>query len=353
MATAHNSLYAIDPLRDPRWVQFLAKHPQSSIFHTPGWLDTLRRTYAYEPFVLTTSAPDKEVTNGIVLCRIRSWLTGTRLVSLAFSDHCQPLVARGEDIKPMLVLMASAFEHYKCRYIEIRPIMADGTDFEADTSFRRSASFHYHFIDLRPSLDTLFGNFHESCIRRKIHRSEREQLTYEEGRSDAVLARFYSLLVMTRRRQGSLPQPLAWFRNMLTCLHEAVKVRVVSRNGQPVASIITLHYGRSVVYKYGCSDAQAHNLGGMPFLFWRTIQDARQEGAETFDLGRSDSANTGLIDFKRRLGARSAALHYYRYPQQVCPTRHTRERSMASGLCARLPGVVSRTAGKLLYRHVG
>src|SRR5260370_39896401 len=29
--------------------------------------------------------------SGIVLCRVESWLTGCRLVSLPFSDHCQPI----------------------------------------------------------------------------------------------------------------------------------------------------------------------------------------------------------------------------------------------------------------------
>ena len=86
------TVHQIDPLQDPRWAELLQAHPQASIFHTPGWLESLQRTYGYEPLVLTTSPPGSALTNGVVFCRVKSWLTGERLVSVPFADHCQPLV---------------------------------------------------------------------------------------------------------------------------------------------------------------------------------------------------------------------------------------------------------------------
>jgi hypothetical protein len=32
----------------------------------------------------------------LVFCRVRSWLTGRRSISLPFSDHCEPLVESHE-----------------------------------------------------------------------------------------------------------------------------------------------------------------------------------------------------------------------------------------------------------------
>ena len=88
------AVYKIDPLSDPRWPEFLQRHPDAAIFHTPEWIEALRRTYGYEPVVYTTSSPGSDLTNGIPFCRINSWLTGRRLVSLPFSDHCQQMIAR-------------------------------------------------------------------------------------------------------------------------------------------------------------------------------------------------------------------------------------------------------------------
>src|ERR1700737_2885876 len=85
-------VYCIDPLNDPRWGEFLDRHPRSSVFHTPSWLDALRRTYGFQPVVYTTSPESSDLRNGVVFCEISSWLTGRRFVSLPFSDHCEPLV---------------------------------------------------------------------------------------------------------------------------------------------------------------------------------------------------------------------------------------------------------------------
>ena len=63
------------------------------MFHTSGWLRALQRTYGYEPVAFTTSPPGADLDERRSLfCDIRSWLTGRRLVSLPFSDHCEPLV---------------------------------------------------------------------------------------------------------------------------------------------------------------------------------------------------------------------------------------------------------------------
>src|SRR6266545_949320 len=43
------SVYCLHPLQDPRWAEFVAKQPDSSVFHTVPWLEALHRTYGYEP----------------------------------------------------------------------------------------------------------------------------------------------------------------------------------------------------------------------------------------------------------------------------------------------------------------
>ena len=84
-------MYRIDPLLDPRWTEMVERHPRASVFHTPGWLEALRRTYGYEPAVYTTSPARGDLNDGVVLSRIRSRITGCRLVSLPFLGHCELL----------------------------------------------------------------------------------------------------------------------------------------------------------------------------------------------------------------------------------------------------------------------
>ena len=51
------SIYALDPLQDPRWPEFLEQQSSASVFHSRGWLAALQRTYGYEPIAYTTSPP--------------------------------------------------------------------------------------------------------------------------------------------------------------------------------------------------------------------------------------------------------------------------------------------------------
>ncbi len=141
-------------------------------------------------------------------------------------------------------------------------------------------------------------------MQRKVRRAEREALSFEEGRSESLLQQFYHLLLLTRRRQQLPPQPLNWFRNLIGCLEDGIGIRVASKDGHPVASILTLRYKDALVYKYGCSDARFSQYGGMQFLLWRAIQKAKQNGQREFDLGRSDCDNPGLVAFKDRWGSK-------------------------------------------------
>src|SRR5262249_13703289 len=109
----------------------------------------------------------------------------------------------------------------------------------------------------------------------------------------------------------------------------------------------------------GCSNPRFNNLGGMPFLFWKTIQEAKAHGAGEFDLGRSDLDNQGLIDFKDRLGSTRFELFYYRdaRPQDKFPRVNT-ALTQANSIFLRtivpcLPNRLFTLAGKLMYKHVG
>jgi CelD/BcsL family acetyltransferase involved in cellulose biosynthesis len=353
----------IDPIADPAWADLLARHPAASVFHTPGWLDALRRTYGYQLFAITTS-PGPSLDNGLVVCRVKGW-RGYRLVSLPFSDHCDPLVDRSEDLQAMLSFLSSQVEDGRCRSIELRPrqaLWSPGDGFRSPGPSGPGNQFTLHTLDLRPDLPEIFRRFHPSCVQRAIRRAEREGLVYEAGTSEQLLAAFYGLLRTTRRRHGLPPQPMAWFRNLVECLPstpsgrsgQGVTIHVASKDGQAVAAMLTLRFGESLVYKYGGSDSRQHRLGGVPFLFWQVIQRVKDLGVLAFDLGRSDVGQTGLVRFKDHLGAERSAMTYYRLPAG-------RDEPLHTGWAARaarrtfpyLPDPALDLAGRLLYRHLG
>src|SRR5258705_4548306 len=238
------------------------------------------------------------------------------------------------------------------KYIELRPLRPDAAAYTPDLT--TSESYSPQTLDLSPDLCTLFRSFHKSCIQRKIQRAERENLTCEEGRSDALLNKFYDLLLLTRRRHGLPPQPLAWFRNALECLGDRILIRIASKNGQAIASIITMQYKDVLVYKYGCSDSRFNNLGGNSLLFWRAIQDAKKSGLLKFDLGRSEADNRGLITFKENWDTVTTPQYYYRHPvHQSYHMNQVWRSRVAKGVLSVKPDQIFAATGKLLYLHIG
>lgn len=344
-------MYRIGPLQDPRWAEFVDRHPHSSAFHTARWLKAVQRTYGYEPIALLTSPPGAVLENAIVFSCVSVWPTGFRMVSLPYSDHCQPLVEDETALNSLLLSLKHDQEG--CKYIEIRPRSWPSKVPQSDLPLYPGHSYAFHILNLKSDLDALFRGFHGSCIQRKIRRAEREKLTYEEGRSAYLLDQFYKLLVGTRRRHGLPPQPLRWFQNLIECLGDTLSIRLASKNGLPIASILTLTHKQTITYKYGCSDERFHNLGGMPFLFWETIQRAKQVGFTKLDLGRSDLDNPGLIQFKDHLGAERSTLTYYRYPApRPASALRTRVTKAARTALSHTPDWGLRAIGNLVYKHL-
>jgi CelD/BcsL family acetyltransferase involved in cellulose biosynthesis len=349
------SVYKLDPLQDPRWPDFLKSHPKASIFHTPGWLESLRRSYGYEAFVLTTTPPGQTLENGIPFCRIKSWLTGERVVSVPFADHCEPLFARAEDFHAVLETARDNSRSWRRQYTEIRPLSDGDSSLGDGTPFSQGSIFRLHLLDLSKSQEELFRSFDKSSVQRGIKKAEKLALTYDEGTSEELLSKFYALQVVTRRRHQLPPQPLQWFRNLLENLRQQACIRVISHQGTPIASIFTFFYNRTMLYKYGCSDPKFNNLRGTTLLFWKTIQAAKQLDARVFDLGRSDLDNPGLIRFKSEWGSRELPLIYWRYPQPKAVSLPVLSKAKRAGrqLLSHLPDNILILLGKTLYKHAG
>lgn len=348
------SVFELNPLADLRWDDFVERHPRGSIFHTRGWLQALRDTYQYEPIWVTGSSPAAPLADGLLFCEVNSWLTGRRLVSLPFSDHCDALVTSSCEARGIMEHLHALMAGGKYRYIEFRPSVTENGISESPDA-ASSECFLLHILSLDPPLGELFQKLHRDCIQRKIRRAERESLRYVKGRTDLLLDQFYRLLLRTRRRHNLPPQPLQWFRNLSRCLGDRLAVHVAYQADHAVAAIITLNFKNTITYKYGCSDERFANLGGTPFLFWKLIEESKNAGSRWLDLGRTEMDNQGLATFKERLGAQRQLLNYYRLSDSP-GTKESRLSWATPWLrraCAHLPDSVLTVSGRLLYRHIG
>jgi CelD/BcsL family acetyltransferase involved in cellulose biosynthesis len=345
------TVYTLDPLRDARWPEFLELHESASVFHSVSWLEAIRDTYGYEPVVYTTSAPGTPLTNGVLLCRIRSWITGRRMVSLPFSDHCDPLLDTPESTAALAAELRNGVAGGKWKYIELRPFRA----VEAGEGAATMPVGTMHMLDLRPAKEKLFRATHKTAIQQKVHRAEREGVQCEVGNSEKLLQAFYRLQLLTRRRHQLPPQPIEWFRNVAKRMGGQLQIRVAYHSGKEVAAMLMLFHKKTIVYKYRWSDAEYSNLGATQLLLWNAVAEAKSAGMVQMDYGRSDADNEGLITYKNRWGATCFPLSYARW--SLRPAAEKSEGSALSGVAKRIfavmPDALLETTGRILYRHVG
>jgi hypothetical protein len=342
-----SSCHQLDPIKDLRWAELVERHPRASVFHTVGWLKALQRSYGYEPVAFTTSSPNGDLKDGLVFCCINSWLTGRRLVSLPFSDHCEPLCDSVEDLKILTGHLQNAVEQQKWNYVEIRPINWALSQTDDALGFLPSATYMLHTLDLRPDLADLFQSLDKDSVQRRIQRAERAGLVEKRGRSDDLLKEFYNLFVITRGRHRLPPTPYAWFRNLIRCQDQALEIRVAYKDKTPIAAILTLRFRDVVYFKYGCSDARFNRFGATPLLLWRAIVDAKATGAIAFDMGRTQLDDAGLLAFKNHWVPQPKRLVYRAFPKvSSLDAPDGWKLKMAKR-------IFSIMTGRLLYPHIG
>lgn len=342
--------HQIDPLQDPRWSRLVQRHPKASVFHTVSWLQALQQTYGYRPVVFTTSLLNEELENGLLFCHVRSWLTGGRMVSLPFSDHCEPLFDSSQELQFVMQYLKADLQHRNWRYIELRPANGSLSSHAPRLGFQADKRYCLHCMDLRPSLDDIFRSLHKNSAQRRIRHAKKIGVICECGISSKLLKDFYDLLVMTRGRHHLPPQPIVWFRNLIASMNDRLEIRVAYQENVPIAAILTLRFRETVYYKYGCSSVRFKHLGAMPYLLWNAIEDSKKAGALEFDLGRSDRDNPALISFKNHWARNPLDLTYWAYPEARLMSGW--KMSTAKRVFAWMPDRLLAATGRVIYRHI-
>lgn len=344
----------VNPLADRRWDELVARHPKASAFHQRGWLEAIARTYDYEPVVFTTSPPNAELQNGLLFCHVESWLTGHRLVSLPFSDHCEPICDSRQEMNSLICASQAAQGRQRGQYLEVRPTSEEFGEESARVGFRPAGRYFLHVMDLRSDLDDLFQSFDKDSVQRRIRRAGRAGLVEKSGASSDLLKTFYHLFVTTRARHHLPPPPYAWFQNLVECQRESLEIRVAYKDENPIAAILTLRFRDTGYFKYGCSDARFNRFGATPWLLWRAVTAAKSSGALLFDMGRTQEDNAGLLAFKNHWVASSKRLIYWRFADRPSLDRADQWKlKMAKRVFSLMPRRLLVASGKIVYRHIG
>jgi Acetyltransferase (GNAT) domain len=334
----------IDPLVDPAWDALVLSHSEANIFHSSAWAKVLARSYGHKPIYLQV------VRHGAVealvpLMEVRSLFTGRRAVCLPFSDFCGPLFFGGRDTSIIFERLSTMARERNWSYFEIRD------QFPSVPALQ----FYGHKLDLCQSTQALFAGC-SSAVRRAIRKAEKSGVKAERLRSWESVLDFYRLHVETRRRHGLPPQPVGFFRNIFREVIEPGLGFVVraTLGSRCVAAAIFLQFGRTAIYKFGASALAFQRFRGNNLVMWAGIRLLAQGDSEVLSFGRTALSNQSLRRFKLGWGPEEEIITYCKWNTSSAEwiTRHDYSSGRHGAVFSRMPLVLTRLAGTLLYPHL-
>jgi hypothetical protein len=350
ISTVENSFQRLDPLEVPGWDRLLSSRPGQCFFHSSAWAGVLRDTYGHRPFYFTRSE-GANLEALIPVMEVASPLTGTRGVSLPFSDECS--VVAGDTIPSgkLLEEVLAFGRARRWRYFECRGDCGGGRDGRPQPS----SSFFGHELDLTVGEKQLFSQL-GSDVRRAIRKAQKAGLKVELSQTLESVRTYYKLHCKTRKRHGLPPQPFVFFLNIFrhVLARRLGVVVLASLKNAPVAGAIFCNFGRQVLYKFGASDAKFQSSRGNNLVMWEAIKWFAEKGYERMRFGRTSIGNQGLRRYKLGFGTREYPISYLRYDfrSNGYVTGTDRSSGWHTRLFGSLPIWALGIVGRLVYPHL-
>jgi len=346
----------VDPSTDPRWDDLVSVHKYGSIYHQSAWKEVIETTYGYTPLYFVHEGDEGKLKGGLPFFLIKSRITGTRLVSLPFSDFCGPLAGTQEDLNMLVSAAVAAKEQLRASYVEIRTCRNPAIF--SEYRMKEHTQYCNHVLALDDDAQALRKSFHKSCIQRSIKKAESSKICIKIGRTEKDMRTFYDLHTLTRRKHGLPVQPYAFFYNMWTLMYpkNLICLLLAEEGKRAIAGVVLFRFKDTMYFEYGGSDGRYLENRPNHLLLWRAIEMACNEGLKYFDFGRTSVDNGGLMAFKSRWGAEEHPLHYFFLPdvRGMSATKRTGLMYIIfTKIGQRMPSSILRLGGRVFYKHLG
>jgi CelD/BcsL family acetyltransferase involved in cellulose biosynthesis len=341
----------IDPRADPLW-QRLVTGSASSAFQSPAWARVLAETYGLDVRAVVLVDETGQPRAGIPFCRI-SDVIGERVVSLPFSDYCDPVVADADDWSCLVDRLLAEGCPISIRCLHNRLPREDGR-------FALAKQAMWHGVDLGPDLGALWQGIHDSS-RRAIQKAQREGVAVRVARSRADLGAFHEMHAMVRKHKyGLLAQPFSFFESIWRhfVAERSGALLLAVHEERIIGGVMLLEWQGTLYYKFNASVSSALSCRPNDLLMWESMKYGRERGCARLDLGLSDWGQEGLIRYKRKFATCEGVISSVQHAHDLELLRRQAEmrslfgRVTAAFADASIPDEVSKTAGELLYRFL-
>lgn len=282
---------------------------------------------------------------------VRSKITGNRLVSLPFSDFCEPLLSSIDESEKIKEAVFNYCDEQNLKFIEFR---SSETKFPFETELFRTDLRHILFLN--KTEDDLYKLFSENT-KRNIKAAGKEGVKISVDNTSEGIKKFYELQCITRRKHGLPPQPYKFFKSIFENIISKGLGEIIFayNNSKPVTALIFFITGEKVLYKFGASSENDLPRGTNHLLMWEAIKKYNQRGFKQFDFGRTETEHEGLRRFKLGFGAEERIIYTTRYDTKTKSfvSSDSKTTGIHNKIFQRLPIKILKIIGDSLYKHIG
>ncbi|SHH41546.1 FemAB family XrtA/PEP-CTERM system-associated protein [Massilia sp. CF038] len=294
-------LKLLTPAEYARWDAFVDATPDATFFHKAGWQTVIERVYGHKTWFYYVEQ-DGRIVGILPLAQMKSRLFGHWLGSLPFCV-LGGAIASTESARTMLDAAADKLaRELQVGHLEYRQLVrAHPNDpnwhtKELYVTFRKAIS-----ADDEENLNAI-PRKQRAMVRKGIKLG----LT---GEIDQGVDRFFTCYATSVHRLGTPVFPKSYFKVIKEVFGEACEIRVIVREGELIAAVMSFYFRDEVLPYYGGGMPAARETAGNDFMYWNLMQAAAARGARIFDFGRS-KLGTGAFDFKKNWGFEPTPLEY-------------------------------------------
>lgn len=287
------STIEVDATTDPRWAEVTQSH-QSDVFHSPAWARVLADGYGLDVRAFLVVDERGTPVAGLPYVDVDG-PRGRRIVSLPFSDFCDPLVSDGSEWDLLVSRLPLSEVPVTVR------VLRDQIALE-DDRWSETAGYAWHRVDTTRDIDDTWDGLHSSA-RRAIRKARSSGVEVMAAATEDDLRAFFDLHLRVRKHKyGLLAQPYRFFEAIWEHFLSPGRGRLLlaRAGGELVGGVLYLEWRSTLYYKFNASDSSRLDVRPNDLLVWEGIRHAHEKGLRWFDFGVSDWDQDGLVRYKRK-----------------------------------------------------
>jgi serine/alanine adding enzyme len=331
---------------EPEWDDFVRHHPEGTIDHRWRWRDVVTDVFGHATTYLAARRGTRLV--GLLpLVRFRSRLFGRSVVSLPFLNYGGVLSIDSQATHALIDRARAVAQEFGATHIELRHVRKQAPELPC----------REHKLQLTRAMpdtsDELWATL-DRKVRNQVRKAQKDGLGSEVGGADLV-DDFFAVFSRNMRDLGTPVYTKRLFSEVLRLFPDNARVHLVRMGRTPVAAAITLRHEKTVLVPWASSLRDYRQHCPNMLLYWLVLDGTIQEGARTFDFGRS-TPGSGAHHFKIQWGAEQRPLHweYVLLTRRTAPEHGPQSPTFARLVAAwqHLPLPVANALGPHVVRHI-